>query len=87
MHKGLFHALLNVVALTPLMERFESEYGTLSSVALFIGRECAHAVLGDSLLCAALTTTRTAFSTIPALLYVFIERGILRVDNAVMGAR
>ncbi|KLU92573.1 rhomboid protein 2 [Magnaporthiopsis poae ATCC 64411] len=63
-HKGLFHALMNVVALTPLMERFESEYGTLSSVALFIG----------------------PFSTIPALLYVFIERGIFRVDNAVMGA-
>ncbi|KAL8341222.1 hypothetical protein RB598_003257 [Gaeumannomyces tritici] len=63
-HRGLFHALMNAVALTPLLERFESEYGTLSSVALFIG----------------------PFSTIPALLYVFIERAIFRVDNAVMGA-
>lgn len=31
--------MLNVFALTPLLERFEAEHGTLTSVALFIGRE------------------------------------------------
>lgn len=36
---GFFHALLNILALTPLLERFEAEHGTLTSVALFIGRE------------------------------------------------
>lgn len=31
--------IMNVFALTPLLERFESEYGTLTSLALFFGRE------------------------------------------------
>lgn len=31
--------IMNVLALTPLLERFESEYGTLTSLALFFGRE------------------------------------------------
>lgn len=39
-HLNFFHALMNVLALTPLLERFESEYGTLTSLALFFGREC-----------------------------------------------
>lgn len=30
---------LNVLALTPLLERFEAEHGSLVSVALFLGRE------------------------------------------------
>lgn len=38
-HLNVLHALLNVVALTPLMERFENEYGTLTTLALFFGRE------------------------------------------------
>lgn len=38
-HTGFFHALLNALALTPLLERFEAEHGTLTSIALFIGRE------------------------------------------------
>ncbi|KAK2757690.1 putative rhomboid protease [Arachnomyces sp. PD_36] len=36
-HKGLFHALVNALALAPLLERFEAEHGTLTSVALFAG--------------------------------------------------
>jgi hypothetical protein len=31
--------LFNVIALTPLLERFEAEHGTLTSLALFFGRE------------------------------------------------
>lgn len=38
-HLNFFHALVNVLALTPLMERFEGEYGTLTTVALFFGRK------------------------------------------------
>jgi membrane associated rhomboid family serine protease len=38
-HLNFFHTLLNLLALTPLMERFESEYGTLTSLALFFGRK------------------------------------------------
>lgn len=38
--------LLNVVALTPLMERFEAEHGTLTALLLFVGRtsfaSCGH---------------------------------------------
>lgn len=36
-HINFFHALMNILALTPLLERFESEYGTLTSLALFFG--------------------------------------------------
>ncbi|KAM0324536.1 hypothetical protein ACHAQA_007921 [Verticillium albo-atrum] len=36
-HVNFIHAILNILALTPLMERFESEFGTLTSISLFIG--------------------------------------------------
>lgn len=38
-HLGFFHMIMNLLALMPLMERFESEYGTLTALALFMGRE------------------------------------------------
>ena len=38
---NLFHALFNLVALAPLLERFEAEHGTLVTLALFFGREWA----------------------------------------------
>jgi glycosylphosphatidylinositol transamidase len=38
-HAGFFHMIMNVIALTPLLERFEAEYGTLTTLALFMGRE------------------------------------------------
>jgi membrane associated rhomboid family serine protease len=38
-HLNFIHALVNILALTPLMERFESEHGTLTSVAMFFGRK------------------------------------------------
>ncbi|KAH6886482.1 rhomboid family protein [Thelonectria olida] len=63
-HLNFLHALVNVLALTPLMERFEGEYGTLTTVALFFG----------------------PLTTIPGVLYVFIERAILRSNNSVVGA-
>lgn len=37
-HVGLFHTLFNLLAITPLLERFEAEHGTLVSFALFSGR-------------------------------------------------
>lgn len=37
-HMGFFHALVNTLALTPLLERFEAEHGTLTALALFLGR-------------------------------------------------
>jgi membrane associated rhomboid family serine protease len=40
-HLGFFHALFNVLALTPLLERFEAEHGTLTTLAMFAGRACA----------------------------------------------
>jgi len=36
-HLNFFHALVNVIALTPLIERFEHDHGTLTSFALFFG--------------------------------------------------
>ena len=36
-HRGLLHLLLNMLALVPLMERWESEWGTLTGLALWLG--------------------------------------------------
>lgn len=41
-HSGLIHAVVNLVALTPLLERFEREVGTLKTVLLIAGRESIH---------------------------------------------
>ena len=40
MHQNFLHALFNVVALVPLLERFEAEHGTLLTGAMFAGRMC-----------------------------------------------
>ncbi|KAH8718024.1 Rhomboid protein 2 [Beauveria bassiana] len=50
-HLNILHAILNIVALTPLMERFENEYGTLTSLALFFGRilRLNNAIMGASI--------------------------------------
>lgn len=40
-HLGFLHALLNTLALVPLMERFEAEHGTLLTGAMFFGRKLA----------------------------------------------
>jgi hypothetical protein len=39
MHLNFFHMIFNLIAVTPLLERFESEYGTLVTLALFTGRK------------------------------------------------
>lgn len=44
-HLGFFHMAMNLLALTPLLERFESEYGTLTALALFMGRKSSFSVL------------------------------------------
>ncbi|KAG9229853.1 hypothetical protein BJ875DRAFT_473790 [Amylocarpus encephaloides] len=63
-HNGIFHTFLNLFALTPLLERFEAEHGTLTTLALFAG----------------------PLSTIPALLYTFVERGLLHMNTAILGS-
>ncbi len=35
---GLLHMVTNLAALIPLMDRFECEHGTITTVALFFGR-------------------------------------------------
>lgn len=45
-HMGFFHMLLDTVCLIPLLERFESEWGTLTSIALFLGRKSRLAIPG-----------------------------------------
>ena len=44
---GFFHAFFNAIALTPLLERFESEHGTLLTTASFLGRESCHKFGGE----------------------------------------
>ncbi|KAI1147486.1 Gaa1-like protein [Nemania diffusa] len=63
-HQNLLHAIFNILALAPLLERFETEFGTLTSLALFFG----------------------PLTTIPAIVYVLLERFVLGGNVAVMGA-
>lgn len=37
-HLGFLHAILNTLALAPLLERFEADNGTLPTAAMFFGR-------------------------------------------------
>lgn len=37
-HTGFLHMLMDTLCLVPLLDRFEAEWGTLSSLALFMGR-------------------------------------------------
>jgi hypothetical protein len=37
MHLNFFHMAVNLVAIAPLLERFEAEFGTLVTLALFTG--------------------------------------------------
>jgi hypothetical protein len=39
MHLGFFHLIFNLLSIAPLLERFESEFGTLVTLALFTGRK------------------------------------------------
>lgn len=77
------HAILNVIALTPLMERFENEYGTLTSLALFFGRKTVTPAPFDRI---HDKLTTIALTTVPAVLYLIIELAILRMNTAIMGA-
>ncbi|KAK5957618.1 Glycosyl phosphatidyl inositol protein transamidase complex subunit [Knufia fluminis] len=63
-HMGFFHMLLDTICLIPLMERFESEWGTLNCLALWLG----------------------PLSTIPAGVYIVIEKFVLRGNTAVLGS-
>ncbi|KAJ4536035.1 putative rhomboid protease [Exophiala dermatitidis] len=36
-HNGFWHMLMDAICLIPLLERFEAEWGTLNSLALFMG--------------------------------------------------
>ncbi|KAK4099895.1 hypothetical protein N658DRAFT_497874 [Parathielavia hyrcaniae] len=64
LHTDVFHLLLNLFAVIPMLERFEAEHGTLTSLALFFG----------------------PLSTVPALMYVAIEKFLLRSNTSVVGA-
>lgn len=79
-HTGFLHTLFNLLALTPLLERFEAEHGTLTSLLLFFGRR-------ESLYPVYTADISLALSTIPAVLYTLLERGVLRGNSSVVGAR
>lgn len=96
-HTGFFHAILNAVALTPLLERFEAEHGTLTSIALFVGRECQNHLMSTgfdgnptqiwNLWNCTNTVLTIALSTLPAGLYILIEKVILHSNTLVVGSR
>lgn len=39
LHTGVYHLVLNLIGVLPLLERFEAGHGTLTSLALFFGGE------------------------------------------------
>lgn len=42
LHLGIFHTVVNIIALTPLLEKFEAENGTLVTTILFTGRTLSY---------------------------------------------
>ena len=83
-HLGFLHALLNTLALAPLLERFEADHGTLLTAAMFVGRT-HRPELPNKL--SSINQLSLALSTLPAAAYLLVERGLLRGNTAVMGAR
>jgi GPI-anchor transamidase subunit GAA1 len=45
-HTGFWHMLVDTMCLVPLLERFEAEFGTLTTLALFLGRKFARSRRG-----------------------------------------
>ena len=84
-HRNFLHALFNTLALTPLLERFEAEHGTLLSGAMFVGRSYNLFLATEK--STSLTRRMVALSTMPAAVYLLVERGILRQNTAILGAR
>lgn len=84
-HRGFLHAFFNTLAFIPLLERFESEHGTLLTGAMFVGRRSSKS-LNHSMF-AALKDDWVALSTLPAAAYLLIERGIFRQNAEILGAR
>ena len=84
-HTGIIQALFSLIAIIPLMERFEAEHGTLTSIALFGGRTCYKKVT----VCARRKCSRMtiAFSTFPGFLYILVEHVLFRANYAIAGAR
>lgn len=52
LHAGFIHMIVNIFALTPLLERFEAEHGSLPTLLLFTGRSfysiCSIALLSNT---------------------------------------
>lgn len=46
-HLGFIHAILNTLALAPLLERFEADHGTLLTAAMFVGRTFKDTLLSE----------------------------------------
>jgi hypothetical protein len=85
LHLNVFHMIFNVLALTPLLERFENEFGTLVTLALFTGRKHCHihyihrrSIRIDK---------NIAFGTLPGGIYTLLEKFVLKSNTVVMGAR
>jgi glycosylphosphatidylinositol transamidase len=81
----VFHLVVNLIGVIPLLERFERSYGTIPTVGLFIGRESS--LTPPMMKHRYLHPSPPALSTVPAVLYVGIERYILRLNTWVVGAR
>lgn len=84
-HRNFLHAFFNTLALVPLLERFEAEHGTLLSGAMFAGRSYRLFLAIECL--TSLIRRMAALSTLPAAVYLLVERGILRQNTAILGAR
>lgn len=81
-HLGFFHMFFDVFAITPLLERFEAEFGTIVTLSLFTGRKNTHSSFGKPMV-----DKTVAFGLLPGGLYLLLEKFILRGNTAVMGSR
>ena len=67
------------------MERFEADHGTILTAAMFVGRTCRLCI--PQVPNGLTSSLSLALSTLPAAMYLLIERGVLGGNTTVMGAR
>lgn len=84
LHIGLFHTVVNILALVTLLEKFEQTNGTITTVAMLLGRKFLLLILWAH---ATRSTNRCiAFSTFVGVLYVLLSYAF-HIQYPIQGAR
>jgi membrane associated rhomboid family serine protease len=83
LHIGLFHTIVNILALVTLLDKFEQTNGTITTVAMLLGRKLHLYPLTSR---DTWTNQYIAFSTFVGVLYVLLSY-VFHIQYPIQGAR